>query len=875
MALMLQPLIYGGHPPGSSGLWNILKTLQDKWIYILYQLGLKTLAVGYSPCWQRPASGGTFTSRLFRTQAELQKSHPHMSGSLLPISQPPRSIATRGEGQRTALGPRGQPPLDGSDEPALQWHRYLAAAIRYKWMILAITLGGTALGIFGTRFLPLKYEAQATIWVASAPGNEGPVRAQEILEQQGWAELVKSFTVLDTVVQQERLYVTYRPEAAELFQNFAIADLYVPGRYHLEATDGGRRYTLSSDRDSVIETGAAGDSVGRPKGLRWQPSAASLNRLRSVRFLVLSPREAAVDLQKRLIVILPSDGNFMRLTLRDVEPVRVTRALNAVLDHFIFVASDLKAFKLRETSRILEDQLASVGLELRNAEGRLERYKTAIITLPSAATPVAPGLSMTQPTVINQYFNEKIDADRLQREREVLRKVVVGGDAGALNVAGLQAIEAVRLSPQLMQALTDLSTAETELRALQLHYTDQARQVQTARERIDGLRTRTIPDQLRLVLGATDYRIQEINSHLTLASHELQSIPTRMITEQRLERERASLAGIYTDLQARYQSARLAEATAIPDVKILDRAVQPHWPTSNKIPLLVALGFFLSLGGGLALALLLDQFDKRVQYPEQVTESLGLAILGAIPAIKRRKEGDLPPDQAAQFIEAFRTVRLNLAHAFGTGPVSLTISSPSPGDGKSLVSSNLAVSFASAGYRTVLVDGDIRRGEMHRMFGTDRRPGLLEYLQGEATLDEVIRPADQQGLWIIPCGSRRQHGPELLGSGAMQQLLNELKERYNAVLVDSPPLGVGVDPFVLSAATGNLVLVVRSGETDRRLAEAKLGLVDRLPIRVLGAVLNDVRAQGAYRYYSYLYGYSVEEETETARLPAPGGNGHN
>jgi capsular exopolysaccharide synthesis family protein len=217
---------------------------------------------------------------------------------------------------------------------------------------------------------------------------------------------------------------------------------------------------------------------------------------------------------------------------------------------------------------------------------------------------------------------------------------------------------------------------------------------------------------------------------------------------------------------------------------------------------------------------------------------------------------------------------VNLAHSFSTaGAVRLTISSPSAGDGKSLIASNLAVSFASAGYQTVLVDGDIRRGELHRMFGTDRRPGLLDYLQGDASLEQIVRPSNQPGLWVIPCGTRRQHGPELLGSGAMQRLLEQLQQRFNAVLVDSPPLGAGVDPFVLGAATGNLLLVVRSGETDRHLAEAKLGLVDRLPIRVVGAVLNDVRATGAYRYYSYLYGYTSEEEDQPAQLYSEGGTG--
>jgi Mrp family chromosome partitioning ATPase len=114
---------------------------------------------------------------------------------------------------------------------------------------------------------------------------------------------------------------------------------------------------------------------------------------------------------------------------------------------------------------------------------------------------------------------------------------------------------------------------------------------------------------------------------------------------------------------------------------------------------------------------------------------------------------------------------------------------------------------------------------------------------------------------VIACGTRHHHGPELLGSVAMRDLMAALKSRYNVIIVDSPPLGAGIDPFVLGTATGNLLLVLRSGETDRQMAESKLRLLDRLPIRLLGAVLNDVNtAESAYKYYRYVYGYTADEE---------------
>jgi Mrp family chromosome partitioning ATPase len=151
----------------------------------------------------------------------------------------------------------------------------------------------------------------------------------------------------------------------------------------------------------------------------------------------------------------------------------------------------------------------------------------------------------------------------------------------------------------------------------------------------------------------------------------------------------------------------------------------------------------------------------------------------------------------------------------------------------------------------------------------DRRPGLLDYLTGSATMEEIIRPTTQEGVWAIPCGARRHHGPELLGSAAMSEMMGFVKARFNVIIVDSPPLSAGIDAFVLGTATGHLMMVFRTGETDRQMAEAKLRLLDRLPVRVLGAVLNEIETDGVYRYYSYLYGYHSDEEMPAGALPSP------
>ncbi|CAA9505334.1 MAG: hypothetical protein AVDCRST_MAG69-2152, partial [uncultured Solirubrobacteraceae bacterium] len=271
----------------------------------------------------------------------------------------------------------------------------------------------------------------------------------------------------------------------------------------------------------------------------------------------------------------------------------------------------------------------------------------------------------------------------------------------------------------------------------------------------------------------------------------------------------------------------------------------------------------------------LDRLDRRFRYPEQVTDDLGLDILGAVPMLRSPRARDISPEEASQMVEAFRSIRLALRHTFASdGPVVLAVTSPGMGDGKSFVSSNLAMSFAEAGHRTLLIDGDIRRGEQHATFNVDQQPGLMEFLSGEAGLDEIVVPTEYDRLSLIPCGTRRRRGPELLASANMASLVDLLRTRYDAILIDSAPLGAGTDAYALGVAAGSVVLVFREGKTDRRMAQAKLGVLDRLPVHMLGAVLNCVPASGgAYQYYSYLDGYEAEDdpalpEAQRSRLTA-------
>ena len=757
---------------------------------------------------------------------------------------------------------------EGREEGGVPWARYLSAVRRHKWLILLLTVCGTGLGVAATRFLHPVYSATATIFIERAPETGGPIRPEGLLETSAWVDLLRSWVVLDSTSLRLRLYLQNDPADSQAFADFSLGDHFATGDFVLQVSDDGSRYELRNQQGLRIDGGATGDSIGRAVGFRWAPKAATLGRQRKLRFGVITPREASAGVNANLVAVLPEDGNFLNLTMTGEDPQRISTILNTVIEQFVGVAADLKKRKLSILASTLEEQVQTTRAELERAENALETFRTNTITLPNEGVPVAAGLQQTQPTVITNFFKQKLDLEQLRTDRKALEDVLAKTQAGELAVDAFQTIPAVRNAPDLSQSLTELSSAEAELRALQNRYTDEYKPLRDLKTKITTLRQQTIPAYANALIAQLRNQEQTLEAQISTAAGDIQKIPERTITEQRLTREATSAATLFTTLQSRYEETKLSLASAIPDVKVLVPAMVPSRPERNRAPLFILMGFMAGLGGGIGLAILLDQLDKRFRYPEQVTDELGLSILGAVPAIRRNGPKAMEDEEASQVVEAFRTIRMNLVHSYGAaGPVLLTISSPGPGEGKSLVSSNLALSFAEAGYQTLLVDGDIRRGELHRMFNIDRRPGLMDYLSGSCTIDDVVRPSGHQGLSVVACGTRRQQGPELLGSTAMTLFMAEMKARYNVIILDSPPLGAGIDPFVLSTATGHMLLVLRSGETERALAEAKLRLLDRLPIRMLGAVLNDIRAtEGAYRYYGYVYGYSAEEDGSSTQV---------
>lgn len=768
---------------------------------------------------------------------------------------PARAVARRG----TAVE-----PLERSLEAPPEWRRYFTAALRYRWWILAVTALGMLAGAGASRLLPPGYLAQATIWIQTSEPrgpDRGPIGSNQLLAASAWLDLLKSYVVLDDVVREMRLYLRADPAAHPAFAAFSVDEQFRPGRYRIRVDRAGLALSLEGEKGLELDHGSVGDSLGRALGFRWVPTPGVLAPGSAADFTVTPLRDAAKRLADALRVSSDPSGNFLRVALTGANGAAAAAIVNAVARRYVAVAIELKRAKLTELARLLSEQLQAADTSLRTAENTLQTFRVRTITLPPDPGVTAAGAPPAG-SAVSEFFHLKIELDQLRRDRGALQQTLARLRNADWSADALTAIGAVQRSPDVTRALQELTVKRAERRALQYRYTDDHPTLRGVAAEIDALERKTVPALAQGLLADVAARERVLASQVEAGGSQLRGIPQRAIEEARHRRDVSIAENLYTSVQQRYSEARLAEASSTADVRILDAAVAPQLPIRDRSTRLIALGLFMGLGLGLVGAVLVDRFDPRVRYPDQVTHDIGLPILGVLPHLKDRRAG--PDDEyVVQLVEAMRSLRLNLAYAYGAaGPLVLTVTSPGVGDGKSFVSANLAMAYAEAGEPTLLIDGDTRRGTLHRALRASRKPGLTDVLAGRVPLEAATQATMCPSLHIIPAGTRFRDSPELLASADMVALLARVRTTYRVILVDSPPLGSGVDPYTLGTLTGSILLVLRTGTTNLDLTRTKLAMLDRLPVRQLGVVLNDVRPGGVYQYYSYLSGYGTTHEGE-------------
>lgn len=434
--------------------------------------------------------------------------------------------------------------------------------------------------------------------------------------------------------------------------------------------------------------------------------------------------------------------------------------------------------------------------------------------------------------------------------RPVLETVIqaLGLNETPAGLANRTKVEPVRDTQLIRLSVedTDPRRAALLVNAIAEAFITQTRSMQEARygESLAGVRAQI--DELAALIEETQAQIEALGTPETAQ---------RQAESARLETILAGYRNTYATLLQSYEQMRLAAARSVDSVIVFESAPVPSKPvrprTATNTALAGVVGAMLALGVGF----LIEYLDDTIKTPDDVRRALGLGTLGMIGRFEQgEKEVITAARPASAVAEMFRKLRTNLWYSSLDRPLrTVLVTSPGPLEGKSLTAANLSVVMAQAGLRVVIVDADLRRPRLHRLFGVHPRGGLTRSLV-EGTTDGRLQSGRVEGLALLPAGELPPNPTEMVGSQRMQELLGKLAERADVVLVDSPPILPVADATVLAREVDGVVLVVEVGKTRRAAAQQAVESLQQVGANVLGVVLNGVPGRGGGYYYYYYYG---------------------
>lgn len=553
------------------------------------------------------------------------------------------------------------------------------------------------------------------------------------------------------------------------------------------------------------------------------------------------------------------DANVLQVGYRSTDRQLVHEVPNAVARSFIVNRIDDQKTDARSTVAFLEDQVADTRRQLEEAEAEMQGFREGeqIVALGAEAEAQVQRLAALQ-----------AQRTELETERTALAGLVADIDSGGTpEYRRLASFPTFFKNNAITSILVKLIEADDARSELLVRYRPGHPDVVGVEARIDELEAQ-LGSIGRNYLRSLDDQIGVLDGVLAQFGADLEKIPAREIRFAGFERQVEMLAELYTLLQTRLKEAQVSAAIDDSSVRVVEEAIEPLRPVSPKPVRNLVLASMFGLMLGMMLAFVREYMDRRLHSSDRIEAIFGLPTMARIPGLalgngREGRERALVTLGAASSIgaESFRNLRTNVRFVReGRGASEIVITSPSPREGKSLTAANLAVALAQQDKSTLLIDADMRRPSQHLQFKVEPSPGLSETLLADALPDGAIRPTMQNALWVLPAGRLPPNPAELLASPRMDRLLETLRDRYDAIILDSPPVLAVTDSAILGTKTDGVILVVRAEKTDKDAIALALQQMRQVKANVLGVVVNDARSDGVYQSFYREY-YGQEKKT--------------
>jgi succinoglycan biosynthesis transport protein ExoP len=623
---------------------------------------------------------------------------------------------------------------------------------------------------------------------------------------------------------------------------------------------------------------------GRPEfsGSSGPSEAVAIGSLANQR----RPPELAEFLGSLSVRRVPS-SRLLDVAFESTDPVLAAKIVNAHLETFVEQNFRSRYEATTRASTWLTDQLDALKIKVQKSEDARIAYErqNQIWSLDDKSNTTTQRLA--------DVNKELTDVQTERMKKESLYEFAKAGDLDSVSQVQNNAflIEMIRkrgdLNTQYNDALSQYGPNFPKVLRLQIQLKEIDQNLEKQKQNIvNGLES--------------DYREARQRETLLTQALEQQKVDVNAMSEKLVEynilkREAETDKTLYDGLQTKLKEAEISAGLRSSNIRIVDPAMIPSYPSRPAKARNVALAFLVGLVGGIGLALMREYMDNTVKTPDDVENLARLPSLAVVPQFsgsngvskragllqgfasssnghEKRIELVAQHLPKSQMSEAFRALRTSLLLSqAGHPPQVILVTSALPREGKTTAAANLAVTLAQLGDSTVLVDADLRKPGVGRLLNMTggKYAGLSSYLAGVSSLDLVSVPHPSiPNLVAIPTGPLPPNPADLLSSSRLTEAIAELRTKFKFVVIDSPPVMAATDAVILSVQCDGVLLVVRSGETPKEAFTRTRDLLSSVKCHLLGVVLNAVDSSApdyyySYRYYPYSYGYGPQESLDT------------
>jgi exopolysaccharide transport family protein len=556
-----------------------------------------------------------------------------------------------------------------------------------------------------------------------------------------------------------------------------------------------------------------------------------------------------------LSVVPVRNSQIVEIRYASSDPIFAAQAANGAAKAYIQQTMEFKFSASKDAADWLSERLAEQRKAVEASESTLQAYKEK-----NGGVSITDGAS----NIVVQRLTE-LNSALTKAKTERINKEAAYNQLKAAEAAGnLDSFPTILANEYIQKLRTDLTDLQRQQAQLADRYGERHAEVIKNRTAIQAADAKLRSELSKVVESVhSEYQAalsqeQSLQGALDSQKAEALSLNRKGIEYGVLQREADSNRQIYESLMQRTKETGITSESRTTNVRIVDAAVTPRAPVSPNVSNELAVSFGTGLFFAVAVAFGLEYLDNRIKTPQELKAHLGVPFLGMVPSVGKEKGGSDPllsRAVPANFTEAFKSIRTNILFSSAEdGMRSIVVTSSGPGEGKSIVSANIAVALAQAGQRVLLIDGDMRRPRVHEIFGTDQEPGLSNVLTGVARPSDAIRRCPTvHGLWLLSSGHIPPNPAELLGSHRFRDFMGSLEAHFDWVVVDSPPVLVVTDSSIVGNQAAGVVFVVGSDKTSRQAARAAVEQLDAANARIIGSVLNRVNLTRHQYYYSAYY----------------------